>query len=57
MIKNYIKIAWRNLIKNKFYSIINIAGLTMGLVIGMLILLWVQDELSFDSFHKNGKNI
>ncbi|WP_295798803.1 ABC transporter permease [Mucilaginibacter sp.] len=57
MIKNYIKIAWRNLVKNKFYSIINIAGLTMGLVIGMLILLWVQDELSFDSFHKNGKNI
>lgn len=57
MIKNYVKIAWRNLVKNKFYSVINIAGLTMGLAIGMLILLWVQDELSFDSFHKNKKNI
>ena len=57
MIKNYIKTAWRNLIKNKFYSIINIAGLTLGLAIGILILLWVQDELSFDTFHKNAENI
>ncbi|MEO3405821.1 ABC transporter permease [Mucilaginibacter sp. CAU 1740] len=57
MLKNYIKTAWRNLVRNKFYSIINIAGLTMGLAIGILILLWVQDELSFDSFHKNASNI
>ena len=57
MIRNYIKTAWRNLVKNKFYSIINIAGLTLGLAIGILILLWVQDELSFDSFHKNAANI
>ncbi|MDB5149576.1 MAG: Macrolide export ATP-binding/permease protein MacB [Mucilaginibacter sp.] len=57
MLKNYIKTAWRNLIRNKFYSVINIAGLTMGLAIGILILLWVQDELSFDSFHKNASNI
>ncbi|HZX58066.1 MAG TPA: ABC transporter permease, partial [Mucilaginibacter sp.] len=57
MIRNYIKTAWRNLVKNKFYSIINIAGLTLGLAIGILILLWVQDELSFDTFHKNAKNI
>src|SRR5665213_3576445 len=57
MIKNYFKTAWRNLIKNKFYSVINIAGLTLGLAIGILILLWVQDELSFDTFHKNAKNI
>jgi putative ABC transport system permease protein len=42
------------LIKNKFYSIINISGLTLGLGVGILILLWVQDELSFDSFHKKG---
>jgi putative ABC transport system permease protein len=57
MLKNYIKTAWRNLLKNKFYSLINIAGLTAGLAIGILILLWVQDELSFDSFHKQTSNI
>src|SRR6202000_1677643 len=57
MIKNYLKTAWRNLVKNRFYSVINIAGLTLGLAIGMLILLWVQDELSFDSFHKQAANI
>ena len=57
MIRNYIKTAWRNLVKNKFYSIINIAGLTLGLAIGILILMWVQDELSFDSFHKQADNI
>ena len=55
--KNYIKTAWRNLLKNKFYSFINIAGLTAGLAIGILILLWVQDELSFDRFHKQAANI
>ncbi|MGZ3944309.1 MAG: ABC transporter permease [Mucilaginibacter sp.] len=57
MIRNYIKTAWRNLIRNKFYSVINIAGLTLGLAIGIMILLWVQDELSFDSFHKQADNI
>lgn len=57
MIKNYFKTAWRNLLKNKFYSVVNIAGLTLGLAIGILILLWVQYELSFDTFHKNAKNI
>jgi putative ABC transport system permease protein len=57
MLKNYLKTAWRNLLKNKFYSGINIAGLTAGLAIGILILLWVQDELSFDGFHKQTANI
>jgi putative ABC transport system permease protein len=57
MFKNYFKTAWRNLVKNRFYSLINIAGLTMGLAVGILILLWVQDELSFDKFHKNADNI
>jgi putative ABC transport system permease protein len=57
MIRNYIKTAWRNLLKNKFYSLINIAGLTAGLAIGIMILLWVQDELSFDSFHKKTPDI
>src|SRR5688500_8390116 len=57
MIKNYFKIAWRNLFKNKFYSAINIAGLAIGLAVGIMILLWVQDEFSFDSFHENADNI
>ncbi|HVX26099.1 MAG TPA: ABC transporter permease [Parafilimonas sp.] len=57
MFKNYFKTAWRNLVKNKFYSFINIAGLTLGLTVGILILLWVQDEFSYDSFHKNAKHI
>ena len=57
MIKNYIKTAWRNLLKNKYYSLINIAGLTVGLAIGILILLWVNDELGFDAFHKQTANI
>jgi len=57
MFKNYFKTAWRNLLKNKFYSLINIAGLTAGLAVGILILLWVQDELSFDGFHKKTADI
>lgn len=57
MIKNYFKTAWRNLVKNKFYTAINIAGLTIGLTVGLLILLWVQDEYSYDRFHSNTDNI
>lgn len=57
MLKNYFKTAWRNLMKNKFYSFINIAGLSVGLCVGMLILLWVQDEYSFDNFHSKAKDI
>jgi putative ABC transport system permease protein len=57
MFRNYFKTAWRNLVKNKFYSVVNIAGLSVGLCIGMIILLWVQDEYSFDSFHTNSNNI
>ncbi|MBW8683583.1 ABC transporter permease [Chitinophaga rhizophila] len=57
MIKNYIKIALRNLAHNKVYSVINIAGLTIGLTCAMLILLYVQDEASFDRFHPNSNNI
>lgn len=51
MIKNYLKTAWRNLLNNKFYSAINITGLTVGLTVGLLVLLWVNDELSFDKFN------
>ena len=57
MIRNYVKIAWRNLVKSRFYSLINITGLTAGLAVGLLILLWVQDERSFDRFHRQSANI
>ena len=57
MFKNYFKTAWRNLMKHKFYSSINIAGLTIGLTVGLLILLWVQDEFSYDRFHNNEQHI
>ena len=53
MIKNYFKIAWRNLIKSKGYSAINIGGLAVGMAVAMLIGLWVYDELTFDKYHKN----
>src|SRR5215213_5069638 len=53
MIKNYFKIAWRNLIKYKAYSFINIGGLAIGMAVAMLIGLWIYDELSFDKYNKN----
>ncbi|MFC1724408.1 ABC transporter permease [candidate division KSB1 bacterium] len=57
MFKNYLKIAFRNIRKNKVYSFINITGLTIGIVCCILILLWVQNELSYDGFHKNSDRI
>jgi putative ABC transport system permease protein len=57
MIRNYFFTALRNLWKNKFYSSINISGLSIGLAVGIMILLWVQDELSYDKFHEQAKNI
>lgn len=57
MIKNYLKIAWRNLLKNKAYSLINILGLAISLACCMAIGLFIWDELNFDKFHKNGENI
>ena len=53
MLKNFIKIAFRNLLRNKSFSAINIAGLTVGMASALLILLWIQNEVSFDKFHKN----
>jgi len=56
MIKNYFKIAWRNLLKGKMYSFINITGLSIGMVVALLIGLWIQDELSFNtSFDNHGR--
>jgi len=57
MFKNYLKIAFRHLIKHKRYSLINILGLSIGLACFILIMLWVQDELSYDRFHKNVDHI
>jgi ABC-type antimicrobial peptide transport system permease subunit len=57
MLKNYFKTAWRSLWKNKFYSAINVSGLSVGLATGILLLLWVQNELSYDKFHKGYGNI
>jgi len=57
MFKNYFKTAFRNLERNKIYSFINIAGLSIGLACAMLIMLYVKDEVSFNRFHKNVNNI
>jgi putative ABC transport system permease protein len=57
MLKNYMKIAWRNMRRHRGYSIINITGLAIGMACCVLILLWVQDELSFDRFHENADEI
>lgn len=57
MWKHYFKISWRNLVKNKTYSLLNISGLAIGMVCCILILLWVQHELSYDKFHTNADQI
>ncbi|HEY1056304.1 MAG TPA: ABC transporter permease, partial [Emticicia sp.] len=57
MIRNYLKIAIRNLVKNKVYSFINIGGLAVGFTVFCLIALYVADELSFDNFHAKGDHI
>jgi len=57
MLKTYLKLAYRNIIKDKVYSIINITGLAIGLASSILILLWVQNELSYDKFHKNAGQV
>ena len=53
MFKNYFKTAWRSLWKNKFYAVINILGLSIGLTTAILLLLWIQDEKSFDKFNND----
>ena len=53
MIKNYFKIAWRNLWRHKRMTMINVAGLGIGMAATVLIVLWVQNELSFDERVKN----
>ena len=57
MFRNYLKIARRNLLRNKLYSLINIFGLALGLACSLLVGLWVFDELTFDQYHRNTERI
>jgi putative ABC transport system permease protein len=57
MIKNFFKIAYRNLLRSKGFSIINITGLAVGMAAAILILLWIQSEVSYDNFHENKDRI
>lgn len=57
MFKNYFKIAFRNILRNKVYSFINIVGLAIGMACSILILLWVQDELDYEKHHEKSNHI
>lgn len=57
MLKNYLKVAFRNLWKNKGFSFINIIGLAVGMASAILILLWIQNEVSYDNFHEKKDRI
>ncbi|SEW37045.1 ABC transporter permease [Chitinophaga arvensicola] len=57
MLQSHAKVAWRNLLKNKSFSLINIAGLATGMVVALLIGLWIRDELTFDKHHDNYNRI
>ena len=57
MLRNYLKIAWRNLVKNKVFSFINIFGLSVGLTCCILISLYIYHEISYDTYHKNANRI
>ncbi len=57
MLKNYLKIAFRNLTRHRIYSFINIAGLAVGIACAIIIMLWVKHELSYDKFNKNADRL
>ncbi len=57
MYKSYLKLGWRNILKNRGYSLINIGGLACSLTVAMLIGLWIYDEFSFNQYHKNYNTI
>lgn len=57
MLKNYLKTAWRNLFRNKTTSFINLFGLSVGMTAAVLILFWVQNETTFNSYHPGAENI
>jgi putative ABC transport system permease protein len=57
MLKNYFKTAWRNLLQNKTFSLINIFGLALGMTCSLVIMLWLNDEMEKDKFHQNNKRL
>jgi ABC-type antimicrobial peptide transport system permease subunit len=57
MIKNFFRIAFRNILKHKAFTFINVTGLAIGLAASLLLLLWVQDEFSYEKFNLNAKNL
>ena len=57
MLSTYFKIGWRNIFRNKGFSVTNILGLTIGITCTLLIWIWVQDELNYDKFHSNYSHI
>jgi hypothetical protein len=57
MFRHYLRIAWQSLIRQKMNTLINISGLSIGMAASVLIFMWVNNELSFDSYHKDAKNI
>src|SRR6202007_1328831 len=57
MIKNHLKTAWRNLVKNRMYTLLNVSGLAIGVAVCLLIGTWLQRELSFDDFHGSSDDI
>jgi hypothetical protein len=57
MLKNYLRIAWRNLLRDRQFTLLNILGLSSGICCALLIWLWVADELSVDKFFPNGNRI
>jgi putative ABC transport system permease protein len=57
MLKNYLRVAWRTLIANKAFSLINISGLALGIASSLLIFLWVNDEVSVDKFHAHNDRL
>ena len=57
MFKNHLKIAWRNLLKDRQFTLLNILGLSAGLACALLIFLWVNDERSYDKFFANDNQV
>ncbi len=57
MFRNYLKSAWRNILKNKTFSFINISGLALGMTCSLIIMLWLKDEMQKDKFHQHDKRL
>src|ERR1700748_1592979 len=57
MLVNYLRIAWRNMVKNKTFSLVNIIGLSLGISVCFIIMMYVQSELSYDRYNKNADRI